>query len=703
MVVVKKQKNHKRKQVRKGLAFITLFLSVFYTSSVSAQSGFGGSLTVPAWTRGVTVGDPAAGDRILGLSDNFDILFHTNGILRGRIFAEGGLAMVSPTTETIAAAATITADACGTLKPIDAASSVTTNTTNTFTNPTTVPGCTMDVCNVDAVDTITLDANANFQTISDADVALAPDQCVRVSNNGSVWYQVARESAPGGGGGDNITVNTTAATDADFNNTTPSAPTANDYNIFWQISGASPSSVSAYISTDVIGTTTWAPGSPFTWTFDDGATKTNSTLSFEDTFGNITWTNVGRFIVTTANGLFVSDPLEAHLTLDDTSSSATAHRVDLLSVCSSDAPGNEDCDYEVKQGIAGSLRTVAFYDADNSGNAIITFGNASVSDTVKLQTMANGDITLDANNTTFVVEDSVPNFQFITVSETVLFTISGTTAQWDLENVSDSTFSFINNNGTAVADVSIEGQIATGDDDGLNILQVFDNDTGTPSCSTLGSAGTFTFLDVDNTSTESIQVCNGTSNLVNLSTGALGTSKTVCAMLDAKGISAFATNGCTLGSKSGTNHEYASCDFATGTDNSGSYAYELADNLTGTTAQVTFIWQSTNAACNNGTDDDVCWTIDGDSVAADGAWDTATLGATLAAVTDRCTAQNTKLVTSPVTFTHSMVAGERAIVVIRRNVAGTDCGAAADDDYAQDAEFLAARFCYEIDNYYSGE
>ncbi len=50
----------------------------------------------------------------------------------------------------------------------------------------------------------------------------------------------------GGGGGDNITVNASAATDANFNDTTPVAP-AGDLLVKWQKSGSGPASVSAYV------------------------------------------------------------------------------------------------------------------------------------------------------------------------------------------------------------------------------------------------------------------------------------------------------------------------------------------------------------------------------------------------------------------------------------------------------------------------
>ena len=95
-----------------------------------------------------------------------------------------------PTAETIEAAATITANACGGFKQITADGVVTTNTTNTFTAPAAAnSGCVMAVCNTGATNNITLDANANFKSTAGADVLLTPADCVIVASNGTAWYQ----------------------------------------------------------------------------------------------------------------------------------------------------------------------------------------------------------------------------------------------------------------------------------------------------------------------------------------------------------------------------------------------------------------------------------------------------------------------------------------------------------------------------------
>ena len=104
-----------------------------------------------------------------------------------------GIIAALPAAESIAAAATITADACGGFKRISSAGAVTTNTTNTFTAPAAAnAGCVMAVCNTGA-NNITLDVNANFKTAGGADVILTSDDCVIVASTGAagVWYQIS--------------------------------------------------------------------------------------------------------------------------------------------------------------------------------------------------------------------------------------------------------------------------------------------------------------------------------------------------------------------------------------------------------------------------------------------------------------------------------------------------------------------------------
>lgn len=102
------------------------------------------------------------------------------------------LRVTMPAAETITAAATITADGCGTIKRITAAGAVTTGTTNTFTAPASGnAACIMHVCNTGS-NNITLDNNANFISAGAADVVVTANDCVTVGSTGAsgAWYQL---------------------------------------------------------------------------------------------------------------------------------------------------------------------------------------------------------------------------------------------------------------------------------------------------------------------------------------------------------------------------------------------------------------------------------------------------------------------------------------------------------------------------------
>ena len=105
-----------------------------------------------------------------------------------------------PASEAIANLAVITADACGTVKPVISTGAVATNATNTFTLPTAShAGCCMDVINVDAEgDIITLDDNTNFKTAGAANIALNQYDMVRVCSNGTFWFQAEDKVAAAG-------------------------------------------------------------------------------------------------------------------------------------------------------------------------------------------------------------------------------------------------------------------------------------------------------------------------------------------------------------------------------------------------------------------------------------------------------------------------------------------------------------------------
>lgn len=117
--------------------------------------------------------------------------------LKGKWFAEPEL---FPATQTIGVGGTITANACGGVKRITSTAARTTDTTNTFTAPSTASdvgnaGCVMDVIN-DSQYAITLDYNALFNSASAGNVVLGSSDTVRVASDGAAWYQI-------GGTGDN--------------------------------------------------------------------------------------------------------------------------------------------------------------------------------------------------------------------------------------------------------------------------------------------------------------------------------------------------------------------------------------------------------------------------------------------------------------------------------------------------------------------
>lgn len=93
-----------------------------------------------------------------------------------------------PTAQTIGAGGTIAADACGGIKQITSASDVTTDTTNTFTAPSTAGTCDMLILNV-GVHQVLLDANTLFPLPGGiASLRLDSGGSVRVWSNGTTWY-----------------------------------------------------------------------------------------------------------------------------------------------------------------------------------------------------------------------------------------------------------------------------------------------------------------------------------------------------------------------------------------------------------------------------------------------------------------------------------------------------------------------------------
>jgi hypothetical protein len=134
-----------------------------------------------------------------GTDDRFEFCEATSGVPTSFGIAK------TPASVDVTGGGTIADDACGSVKRITSTGPVTTSTTNTFTAPSAAnEGCVMLTCNDDSADTITLHGQSgnSFKGAGDADVALAPQDCVLVTSTGAggVWYQAAPKTTISGSG-----------------------------------------------------------------------------------------------------------------------------------------------------------------------------------------------------------------------------------------------------------------------------------------------------------------------------------------------------------------------------------------------------------------------------------------------------------------------------------------------------------------------
>ncbi len=114
----------------------------------------------------------------------------------GNTSPAGRLVVSPPPTQTLANGDTITADACGTIKKISITGATITDTTNTFTTPSSAnDGCCMDIILVDTAPglILTLDANPNFKTNGGTNQMMDVNDALRVCSTGvaGFWHQVS--------------------------------------------------------------------------------------------------------------------------------------------------------------------------------------------------------------------------------------------------------------------------------------------------------------------------------------------------------------------------------------------------------------------------------------------------------------------------------------------------------------------------------
>jgi len=95
-----------------------------------------------------------------------------------------------------------------------------------------------------AATTLPATCTANKEVYVDTDATPAGQQVYLCNAAGNGWNLIG--DGGGGGGGDNISVNGVAATDADFDDSTPAAP-ASALNVKWQKDALTPNNLSAYL------------------------------------------------------------------------------------------------------------------------------------------------------------------------------------------------------------------------------------------------------------------------------------------------------------------------------------------------------------------------------------------------------------------------------------------------------------------------
>ena len=202
-----------------------------------------------------------------------------------------------------------------------------------------------------------------------------------------------------------------------------------------------------------------------------------------------------------------------------------------------------------------------------------------------------------------------------------------------------------------------------------------------------------------------LDVAAGQVRVIDATTGIemVTTTATECVMLDASAIVPDDTGGCGLATKNGTSLSYRVCEFDGTTQEAGFWTFELPDNLAAATISFQVTWTPNLAnACTATTSDGVVWEFATAGIADNANWHSASLGTATTLAADICTAADNDNIykTAAGTITsanNGWAAGERAIARLRR------VPAAAGDDYVFDANALAVRVCYEVNNVFSGE
>lgn len=129
--------------------------------------------------------------------------------------------------------------------------------TYTVTLPTAAAGWTYVIERQGSTGTVTLAPNTGDTINGGGSTTLDATTTYMIVAQDATDWRLINLTAGAGGGGDNITVNGVAATDADFDNATPAAP-AGGVNVKWQKDTAAPDNISAHLAADDVSNTVLA-------------------------------------------------------------------------------------------------------------------------------------------------------------------------------------------------------------------------------------------------------------------------------------------------------------------------------------------------------------------------------------------------------------------------------------------------------------
>jgi hypothetical protein len=210
-------------------------------------------------------------------------------------------------------------------------------------------------------------------------------------DTGSAWQSLG--DGGGGGGGDNISVNGTAATDADFDNSTPAAP-SDGINVRWQKDTGTPNNLSANVPTT-------SGGSAGTAAFNVGTASTVARSDHEHrTFSQLVWffpgapsTGVQTAVGTLPDGIGSPDITDMRVTVNTTSASSSTFNIQRCTAsCTGTSPTFADI-YSTNLTLSANTRTAAKAAAPNQNVSGLAAGDQFK---INIATLGSGaqDVTL---------------------------------------------------------------------------------------------------------------------------------------------------------------------------------------------------------------------------------------------------------------------------------------------------------------------